>query len=67
MRSMLILTLLTGLVSGCVKSADSYCDIASPLYFDTSVTIQWLSEHDPSLLRGIVIHNEQVQGLCAGY
>jgi hypothetical protein len=67
MRSMLILTLLTALASGCVKSNDSYCDIASPLYFDTSVTIQWLSEHDPSLLREIVIHNEQVQGLCAGY
>ena len=67
MRSMLILTLLTALASGCVKSSDSYCDIASPLYFDTSVTVQWLSEHDPSLLREIVIHNEQVQGLCAGY
>jgi len=67
MRSMLILTSLTALASGCAKINDSYCDIASPLYFDTSVTIQWLSEHDPSLLREIVIHNEQVQGLCAGY
>ena len=67
MRSMLILTLLTGLSSGCVKSSDSYCDIASPLYFDTSVTVQWLNEHDPSLLREIVIHNEQVQGLCTGF
>ena len=64
MRSMLILTLLTALASGCVKSNDSYCDIASPLYFDTSVTIQWLNDRDPLLLKQIVIHNEQVEALC---
>ena len=64
-KAMMILPL--ALSAGCVTTTNSYCDIASPLYFDTSVTIQWLSEHDPSLLREIVIHNEQVQGLCAGY
>ena len=67
MRLMLTPTLCLALLAGCVKSNDSYCDIASPLYFNTSVTVQWLSEHDPSLLREIVIHNTQVQGLCTGF
>ena len=61
---MLILTLLSALVSGCVTTTDSYCDIASPLYFNTLVTVEWLNDNDPSLLREIVIHNEQVQKLC---
>jgi hypothetical protein len=61
---MLILTSLTALVSGCATTTDSYCDIASLLYFDTPVTVEWLNNHDPSLLREIVIHNEQVEALC---
>lgn len=64
MRSMLILTLLTGLVSGCVKATDSYCDIASPLYFDSQQTVTWLAENDRSLLTDVVIHNEQVTRIC---
>ena len=61
---MLTLTLLTGLVSGCVKTSDSYCDIASPLYFDSQQTVTWLAENDRSLLTDVVIHNEQVTRIC---
>ena len=61
---MLILTSLIALVTGCATTTDSYCDVASLLYFDTPVTVEWLNDNDPSLLREIVIHNEQVQKLC---
>jgi hypothetical protein len=61
---MLILTSLIALVGGCVRTTDSYCDIASPLYFENIASVDWLNQNDPSLLREIVIHNEQVQGLC---
>ena len=64
MRSMLTLTLLTALASGCVKSNDSYCDIASKLYFDSQRTVDWLAENDRSLLTDVVIHNEQVTRIC---
>ena len=55
---------LCALSAGCATTTDSYCDIASLLYFDTPVTVEWLIENDPSLLRDIVVHNEQVHGLC---
>lgn len=51
------------LLSGCV-AASSYCDVADPLYFDGVGTIDWLSENDVGLLRGIVVHNEQHDKLC---
>jgi hypothetical protein len=57
---------LVALNAGCVTTTDSYCDIASPLYFNTPVTVEWLSGNDPSLLRDIVIHNEQFEGICGG-
>ena len=46
------------LLSGCDVPTGNYCDIAKPLYFNTSQTIDWLAENDESLLRDIVIHNE---------
>ena len=53
-----------GLLSGCVTTSANYCDVASPLYFDGISTINWLSDNDVGLLRGIVIHNEQHDKLC---
>ncbi len=56
---------LSVLVSGCVKvTANSYCDIASPLYFDSMKTAEWLIKHDRKLLTDIVISNETHERLC---
>lgn len=52
-------------LSGCVKvAANSYCDIASPLYFDSMRTAEWLMENDRKLLTDIVINNETHERLC---
>lgn len=60
------MALLTVPFAGCVKvTANSYCDIASPLYFDSTKTPEWLIEHDLKLLTGIVINNETHEGLCS--
>ena len=53
------------LISGCARiTGDTYCDIASPLYFDSMKTAQWLIEHDRKLLTDIVINNETHERLC---
>jgi hypothetical protein len=60
---MMILPL--ALSAGCVTTTNSYCDIASPLYFDDSRTVIWLSEHDDKLLAEIIIANETWASLCS--
>lgn len=40
-----------------INSGD-FCDIAKPMYFDSSKTINWLADNDRWLLQGIVAHNE---------
>jgi len=55
--------LLIGLMSGCAKS-DGYCDIASPLYFDTDETVSWLLRNDRTLLVDITVHNETTKRIC---
>jgi len=45
-------------------AANSYCDIASPLYFDSMQTAEWLMENDRKLLTDIVINNETHEKLC---
>jgi hypothetical protein len=58
---------LSALVAGCAATnGGSYCDIASPLYFDTDETVIWLSQHDRPLLRDIIIGNETWAALCDG-
>jgi hypothetical protein len=47
-----------------VTTTNSYCDIASPLYFDDSRTVIWLSENDNNLLAEIIIANETWASLC---
>jgi hypothetical protein len=52
-------------LSGCVKvAANSYCDIASKLYFENMRTAEWLMENDRKLLTDIVINNETHERLC---
>jgi hypothetical protein len=52
-------------LAGCANlEANSYCDIASPLYFDSLKTAEWLIEHDRKLLTDIVINNETHERLC---
>lgn len=62
----MILILSTVLASGCAKTSGSYCDIASPLYFDSDEVVTFLAENDDKLLREIVIANEQWAELCGG-
>ena len=55
------------LLAGCAASnGGSYCDIASPIYFDTDNTVIWLSQNDSTLLRDIIIGNETWAALCDG-
>ena len=57
---------LTALLSGCgaTISGDSYCDITSPLYFDSQKTVDWLLRNDRALLVEVVTHNETNARLC---
>jgi len=65
LKSWTIPILLLGLVSGCAKiSGDSYCDIASELYFDTEQTVSWLLQNDRTLLVDIIVHNETKRRIC---
>jgi len=60
-----MLTLLVGLNAGCATlTTDSYCDIASPLYFDTEQTVSWLLQNDRTLLVDIIVHNETNRRIC---
>ena len=57
----------SALLAGCAAtSGGSYCDIASPIYFDTDETVIWLSRNDSTLLRDIIIGNETWAALCDG-
>ena len=59
------LTLLTVLISGCAKiSGDTYCDLASPMYFDNQDTVDYLLHQDKNLLLDVLIHNETHQKVC---
>ena len=58
------LALLTLPVAGCVTSANNYCDIASPLYFENNSVVDTLARDDRSLLSAIVTHNETWGRLC---
>ena len=60
----MILTLLILPVAGCVKTSDSYCDIASKLYFDDDATVDWLLRNDRGLLVDIIVHNETNTRIC---
>lgn len=60
------------LLAGCAegpkttpKPVGEYCLISEPLYFADDSIVVWLSEHDPSLLEGITVHNEQVERVCS--
>lgn len=52
----------TVLLSGCAASrVDSYCDIASPIYFSGEEVVETLDE---DLLRDIITHNETWESIC---
>ena len=56
--------ILVLLLAGCAQTSGNYCDIASPLYFDSNEVVDYLSQKDENLLRDVVIHNETWQELC---
>ena len=59
------MALLAVPLAGCARiTGDTYCDIASPLYFDSEATPEWLLKHDRDLLVDIVVHNETNERLC---
>lgn len=66
MKSKLLVLMLcvTGLVSGCVKPQGNYCDIASPIYFDSEDAIREIYASDPGVLQRIVTHNEVFAQMC---
>jgi len=56
---------IIGVLSGCAKiSGDTYCDIASPMYFNNENVISYLSENDSELLKDVLIHNETHLKVC---
>lgn len=63
-RSWTTLACLTALLAGCVTTTGSYCDITSPLYFDSQKTVDWLLRNDRALLVDIIVHNEQNTRIC---
>jgi len=65
MRLILIPTLLTVLLSGCVTRSDSYCDLARPLLFDRQASVDWLLTNDRELLKDILVHNETQERICS--
>lgn len=52
-------------LAGCATTTSNYCDIATPLYFDSEQTVDYLSQNDEVLLREIVIANETWERLCS--
>lgn len=59
------LTLFSLLASGCAKiSGDTYCDLTSPIIFDSDEVVDYLIERDKKLLRDIIIHNETHEKVC---
>lgn len=64
-KLLMTMALLAVPLAGCAKiTGDTYCDIASPLYFDSEATPEWLLKHDRDLLVDIVVHNETNERLC---
>lgn len=61
-RSMMTASLIA-LLGGCVSGSE-YCDIASPMYFESSDTVSWLLHNDRTLLVEIIVHNETTDRLC---
>lgn len=57
---MLFLMLLS--VGGCAKNrAGDYCDIASPIYFDSDLSV---NQTPKDIRRQILIMNETLKDLC---
>jgi hypothetical protein len=51
------------LLAGCVTPSGNYGDIAKPIFFGSTATIEWLAANDEAMLRQVVTHNEQVERL----
>jgi len=60
------MTLLNGLLAGCgtAINGDTYCDLASNIFFGEQSVIDDLAVSDPQLLRQIVTHNETRERVC---
>jgi len=59
------LTSFSLLASGCAKiSGDTYCDLTSPIIFDSDEVVDYLIQRDKKLLRDIIIHNETHKKVC---
>jgi hypothetical protein len=57
--------LLSALLGGCgTATTDTYCDVAAPVYFERSATVDWLLENDKPLVTEIVVHNETYERTC---
>lgn len=57
----MILLSVIALNAGCAVPAGSYCDIARPIWWDST---EQLDATPPAITRQIVAHNETVVALC---
>ena len=66
--SLTILTSLIALVGGCgaTINGDTYCDVASPIYFNGPEGIDMLMRNDKELLVDVMVHNETHERICGG-
>lgn len=66
MKSKLLMQMLCVpvLVSGCVKPQGNYCDLASPIYFESEAAIRDIYASDPNVLQRIVAQNEVYARMC---
>ena len=54
------------LISGCARiSGDSYCDITSPILFDSEQTVDFLINNDRAMLTDVIVHNETHARICS--
>ncbi len=64
-KLLMTMALLTVPLAGCATiTGDTYCDIASPLYFDSDKTVSWLLQNDRNLMVDIIVHNETNERIC---
>ena len=57
----MMMVCVIGLNAGCATTGGSYCDIARPIWWDST---EQLDATPPGITRQIVVHNETVAALC---
>lgn len=56
-----LLVSVIALNAGCAAPAGNYCDIARPIWWETTVE---LDSTPPGIVRQVMTHNETIETLC---